>query len=1460
MKRGFLLRLLTFALVFCLLIPMSLTLEAYALPAPINAYGWNAQAIVGLDRGPVNVPLPIGSLSSIGHDTSFFIISGADFVNDEWYGVSNTESGLYIINTLTGFLTKIGGNVIDLAGFAYDNSEEKAYVTDDSKLYTIDLQTAALTLIGSLGDTNAEKFVGIACGNDSTLYGISIISDKLFTIDKTDASITEVGALGHAINYSQDIAFDRENNKLYGSLYHDIEPSGVQSGLYEISTLDGSATLKYSFEGADITGLAIPYSIDNTAPILTSGSASRSSVTASAVTFTSDELGSYYYSVVDDGAASPTIDTSGDGSPCGSREETINLSDLSAGPKDIYIKVKDAAGNVSNAIKMDIPAYNVCRIDSTSYTALSDALSASVTGDTITLLDSIIHTSNIEIDGLDLTLDLNEYNLYLTSGHLKVLNGDFTLEGTGEFNIENDTWAVYASSTGSAMVTNATSTGYSNPTVWVSGEGSSITVLENAKSEASDNPALRADSGGSILVKGNSIAEGSASKSIYAQGGGSITVEGNAVATASGSHGVYATSGGNIHVKGNVESTGNGDYGVYPDGNGSSIQVDGNVTGYIFGVYAKNSASAVILGNVEGKDYGLLAESSANIQVSGNVTATATGVYVSNATATVDGTISSRNYISIGGSYMGESENTTPTTKEGYLTYTNSENPGTVWVAPHDGSSEETAYEISTANQLAQLAYNVNSGNDYSGKYFSMTNDIDLSGMDWTPIGINYDSPFRGFYDGKGHKITNLSVNQVTINTIKYSGLFGAIEGNAVIKNLDVAGDISTRMEYYAAGSMAGGIVGYMSGQSENKPLIDNCSFTGNVSSVGKVTIANNTINAIAGGISGFVRDGVIKNCSYEGGNTSAAVITNNSQSSSSRAGGIAGGLYLRASILNCYTSEGSTISSTGSNHHNQVGGISGYLEGDSEISVSYSAGNVFADPGVNGLVEAGGILGNREGSSLVSNSYWIESTGAFGQIGNEDATAQLGLMSEANMKSPNFGNVLNAALDSVANIGLYKWEQATENYPNLSATLWTAPSSSSSSGGSNSSGGSSAPRIIVTSEKSDASTTVSTKIKAQESSGMATATISSRVVSALISKARSTGGTSRGDMMKIDIDAPADLDSIKMTMGSDNFGDLVNKTDASFAMSSDFIDIEFDEKAMEAIASAGSDGDISISASKVDSDTLSEKDNARLKGRPVYDFTVTNGDTKVSHFNGGKATIRIPYSLSPKENPRAIVVFFIADDGSLRRMRGKYDSESGSVVFRTPHFSKFAIVNNQVEFEDVPSQAWYKDAVDFIGAREITSGTSEGMFSPEGSLTRGQFVVLLMNAYEISTDASSETMNFADAGDTYYTTYLLSAKERGIVNGIGQNLFAPENAISRQEMCVMLYNALTEIGELPQSDEGSSLESYTDSEDAAIWAIEALDALARAKVINGNKNEIRPLAGTSRAEIAQVLYNLLSK
>jgi 5-hydroxyisourate hydrolase-like protein (transthyretin family) len=95
---------------------------------------------------------------------------------------------------------------------------------------------------------------------------------------------------------------------------------------------------------------------DTTAPALSFNSVTRIGNVSATVQFTSSEAGRYYYSVANDGANVPAIATGGTGAACVAGLNTITVY-MTTGEKDLYIKVKDAAGNVSDALKIDVPAY-----------------------------------------------------------------------------------------------------------------------------------------------------------------------------------------------------------------------------------------------------------------------------------------------------------------------------------------------------------------------------------------------------------------------------------------------------------------------------------------------------------------------------------------------------------------------------------------------------------------------------------------------------------------------------------------------------------------------------------------------------------------------------------------------------------------------------------------------------------------------------------------------------------------------------------------------------------------------------------------------------------------------------------------------------------------------------------------------------------------------------------------------
>ena len=293
----------------------------------------------------------------------------------------------------------------------------------------------------------------------------------------------------------------------------------------------------------------------------------------------------------------------------------------------------------------------------------------------------------------------------------------------------------------------------------------------------------------------------------------------------------------------------------------------------------------------------------------------------------------------------------------------------------------------------------------------------------------------------------------------------------------------------------------------------------------------------------------------------------------------------------------------------------------------------------------------------------------------------------------------------------------------------------------------------------------------------------------------------------------------------------------------------------------ASSGGNATFSIGKVDVSQLPEDAREAVGTRAVVSLSISI-DGKPINWNNPSApvTVSIPYTPSDGEDPNAIVIWYIDGEGKLNCItNGRYDAETGTVSFITTHFSYYAVGYNKVSFTDVPIGSWYYDAVTYLSAREVILNTSADTFGPGDYLTRGEFITLLLRAYGMEADDVSKD-NFADAGNTYYTGYLAAAKRLGISSGIGNNKFGPEKYITRQEMFTFIYRTLVLIDKLPKASSGKSLENFSDSGDVAPYAREATAYLVKAGAISGSYGKLYPKDIATRAQVVQMIYNLLVK
>jgi hypothetical protein len=388
--------------------------------------------------------------------------------------------------------------------------------------------------------------------------------------------------------------------------------------------------------------------------------------------------------------------------------------------------------------------------------------------------------------------------------------------------------------------------------------------------------------------------------------------------------------------------------------------------------------------------------------------------------------------------------------------------------------------------------------------------------------------------------------------------------------------------------------------------------------------------------------------------------------------------------------------------------------------------------------------------------------------------------------------------------------------------------------------------------------TILSVTIKAANESGVAVANVGITTIHNLIEKAKEAESNGQKAIVEIKIDSVKDTPSVKIGVPVEALKEIAATAGVAIKVNTGIGSVVFDAKALDAINASATSGNVNIIMNKEDASSLSEEIKTKVSDRPVYEFSVETNSKVISDFGGGTALASIPYTPRPNEKHNSIIIYNIDSAGNLKPVRSIYNTVTGTVDFITTHFSKYAVGYNEVNFNDVASTDWYDKAVGFMSARTIVSGVGDNNFAPQNKVTRADFLIMVMKSYDIEVDKEVKD-NFADAGNKYYTDYLGTAKYLGLVSGMGDNKYMPEATISRQDMLVILYRLLNTLGELPVAKTGT-FDSFCDTKDISGYAKDTMKLFVEAGIVLGSNEKLSPKVNTSRAEAAQVLYNLLSR
>lgn len=176
--------------------------------------------------------------------------------------------------------------------------------------------------------------------------------------------------------------------------------------------------------------------------------------------------------------------------------------------------------------------------------------------------------------------------------------------------------------------------------------------------------------------------------------------------------------------------------------------------------------------------------------------------------------------------------------------------------------------------------------------------------------------------------------------------------------------------------------------------------------------------------------------------------------------------------------------------------------------------------------------------------------------------------------------------------------------------------------------------------------------------------------------------------------------------------------------------------------------------------------------------------------------------------------------------------------------------------FIDVAQDAWYYDDAAFAVVNELFRGISNTEFAPDITMTRAMFVTV-MHRFS-GHPAHSGLSSFEDVpADTWYADAVAWAAENDIVKGIGENLFAPEVEVTREQAAAILYRWAQYTGIAPEGAWAIQMD-FADLEEVSDWASEAMMYCVMRGIIKGKPGQLLDPKGMStRAEMAAMMHRL---
>lgn len=263
---------------------------------------------------------------------------------------------------------------------------------------------------------------------------------------------------------------------------------------------------------------------------------------------------------------------------------------------------------------------------------------------------------------------------------------------------------------------------------------------------------------------------------------------------------------------------------------------------------------------------------------------------------------------------------------------------------------------------------------------------------------------------------------------------------------------------------------------------------------------------------------------------------------------------------------------------------------------------------------------------------------------------------------------------------------------------------------------------------------------------------------------------------------------------------------------------------------------------------------------KPSFPVKISNSGDGVAKVDKSYASAgaKVTITVTPGRNATVQRITVMDEDGERLKLT---ENRDGTYSFTMPSGTANVYVRfsgSGLPFADVPSGSWYYDDVAYVYGTGLMTGLTATTFGPNLSTTRGMIVTILWRME--NEPAAKHGCPFADVRrGSYYEQAIAWASENGIVTGFDASTFAPDQAITREQLAAILFRFAAYRG-MDAVTLRENLSSFQDQAAISAYAVSALNWAVGEGLMQGTGDKLEPTGSATRAQVAAMLRRFMQR